>query len=250
MAGRYLIFRCQHCGHFTFSPVGQKTRLCSYCGKIIKINTAYALVVDDKYKAMFLVKKFNAKNGWREFKRILEVERDKILCMIEKIEEAEETERKGEPIITVESSKMRRLLKLLKECCQENPLHLEDFKKLCGKYGLEEGWALAKVETLSREGVIIFPDPWHIKYVGGEVEGIVISRKRKATSKIRRSKNPVSAIVEVFRRQKIHIKYEDLRAYMLEEGFSDEQIDSALRMLLNRGMIIERSPGIYEWVGD
>lgn len=252
MPDRYVVFRCQHCGRFTFSPLGQKTRLCGYCGKIIKINTAYGIIVDDRYKASLLVKRFNAKDGWKEFKRMLEEQKEKVLALVE--EEGEggvegEVESGAEVIIT-DHSKMRRLLKLLEENCRDKPIHLDELRRLCAKYGLEEEWVLDRLEALSREGLVIFPDPWHLKYVSGEAEGIVVSRRRRRLEVgLRRTRSPVKAMFEFLRKRR-EVTYEDLRSFMESEGFTDEQLEKTLETLISRGMVIKRVDGVYEWVGD
>jgi len=251
LADRYLVFRCQHCGHFTYSPIGQKTRVCSYCGKVIKISTANAIIVDDKYKAALLVKKFNMRDGWKDFKRLLEAQREKVLEILEVTEKEKERAEKGsaEEIVIAEHSKVRRLLKLLEERCSQKPLHLNDFRKLCAKYGLEEEWALSRIEAMARDGMVIFPDPWHIQYMSGGVEGIVVSRvRRKVAVRARKSRNPIKVAMEFFRRMS-QASYDDFLNFMLEEGFSSEQADAALEALLSRGMVIKNVSGTYEWVG-
>jgi len=246
---RFVVFRCPVCGKFTYAPLGQKTRLCSFCGKIIRIDARQAIVVEDARQASFLVKRYNLKGGEKNYLETLKAQKKELLNLIEEVEEVPESSYEGKEVAS--SSKTRRMFIMLKENCT-NPINIDELRELCKKYNLEWDWVREQLEVLSKEGTVIFPKPWLLQYISDEnVEGYVPKKRpsRKKNS-LYQVKNLRKALANVLKDKNEPVSYDELVEILKAKGFTLEEIEETVRKLSMEGLLIEPKPGYFLWIGD
>jgi len=246
---RFVVFRCPICGKFTYAPLGQKTRLCSFCGKIIKIDIRQAIVVDDARQASFLVKRYNLKGGEKNYLKALKAQKEKLLDLIEEMEELPELSDEGKEVKV--SSKTRRMLIMLKENCG-TPINIDELRKLCKKYNLEWDWVREQLEVLMKEGTVIFPKPWLLQYISDEtVEGYVPGKRQpQKKNSLYQAKNLHKALANILRERNEPISYAELVKILKSKGFTLEEIEETVRKLSMEGILMEPRPGYFLWIGD
>lgn len=155
---------CPNCRNFTNAPAGQKSRRCSYCGKIINITKAACAVFDSSEKAIVAVKEFNASRGGEEFNEALKRSRKRIKELVPN--DTLVAEDLASVMSTVPSGgKMRRLMSLLENEASTKPCTLGRFEDLCNSLSLDWAWVESQLMKLSNEGSLIFPRPWTIQLV-------------------------------------------------------------------------------------
>lgn len=155
---------CPNCRNFTNAPAGQKSRRCSYCGKIINITKAACAVFDSSEKAIVAVKEFNASRGGEEFNEAVERSRKRITELVPNNKLT--AENLTSVIGTVPSGgKMKRLMGLLEKEASAKPCTLGRFEELCNTLALDWTWVEDQLMKLSNEGSLIFPRPWTIQLI-------------------------------------------------------------------------------------
>ena len=155
---------CSNCRNFTNAPAGQKSRRCSYCGKIINITKAACAVFDSSEKAIVAVKEFNASRGSEEFNEAVERSRKRIRELVPT--DRLVAENLGSVVSTVPSEgKIKRLMSLLENEASAKPCTLGRFEELCNSLSFNWAWVENQLMKLSNEGSLIFPRPWTIQLV-------------------------------------------------------------------------------------
>lgn len=250
MRKKFVVFRCPVCGKFTYAPLGQKTRLCSFCGKIIRIDPRTAVITDDAKQASLLVRRYNLKGGEKSYLEALKAQKRKVLDSIKEMEQISEPSPE-ENETSVSLSKARRMFVMLKEECS-NPINIDELGKLCKKYRLEWDWVRDQLELLAKEGTVIFPRPWLLQYIGGgNVEGYALKTKHLREKKsLYQIKNLRKIIATILRERKEPISYVELTETLTGEGFALEEIEEIVRKLFLEGLLVEPKPGHFLWVGD
>jgi len=246
---KFVVFRCPVCGKFTYAPLGQKTRLCSFCGKIIRIDPRTAVITDDAKQASLLVKRYNLKGGEKSYLEALKAQKERVLDLIEEVEQPSEILPEEETSVSL--SKARRMFVMLRERCS-NPINIDELGKLCKKYGLEWDWVREQLELLAKEGTVIFPRPWLLQYIGEEdVEGYTSKTKQLREKKLlHQIKNLRRIIASILRGRKEPMSYAELTEILTSEGFTLEEIEETMRKLFLEGLLVEPKPGYFLWVGD
>ncbi|MEM3586362.1 MAG: DUF1922 domain-containing protein [Candidatus Jordarchaeaceae archaeon] len=240
----YAIFRCSKCGRYTFSPVGQKTRLCSNCGSIIKIDPMRSQIVNDLREASILVRKYNAEKDAKSFLQAVEASQKELEKLLPK--ESVKLEELIEEEETVSSSRIQRLTLLLKENCVKEPISFDQIEELCPKYKLSFEWVKEKLTQLGKEGNIIFPTPWTVKYIGTMDSGYTaISKTTKPQIQL---KGASEALIKILKESKEPLTEKEIIREMENAGYNLEETLETLKKLHRSGEIIEPKPGHYHRV--
>ncbi len=241
MKKMYAIFRCPKCGRYTFSPAKQKTRLCGNCGSIIKIDPMNSQIVYDAREASVLVRKYNAgkdaqsflqavEDSQKEFEKLIPEEPINIEELIEKEE-------------TISSSRIQRLTLLLRENCIKEPVSFDQIEELCTKYKLDFEWVKERLTQLGKEGSIIFPTPWTVKYIGTADSGYTaISKVTKPQMQI---KGASKALIKILSQSSEPLSEKEIIQKMEIKGYNPEETKETLKKLHKSGEIIEPRPGFY-----
>ncbi|MHA1770765.1 MAG: hypothetical protein ACTSYL_10120 [Candidatus Thorarchaeota archaeon] len=228
---QYLVFMCPRCRHYTNAPVGQKRRICSYCGKIIDISKAATALFDDAQAAAEAVKRFNAGKD-HDFEDAVQQSREKILRLMpaDRIAVADIADDvQGESFPT---GKTRRLLMLLERETHDSPCTLDDFAKICKANGLQWTWVETQLEKLFTAGEIFYPSPWAIRYIG-------VPSKKKKTGPVEDISNELLAYL---REQDRDVSVKDLYAHYAKQGISEESVDASLERLMRKNEIYQPLP--------
>jgi arsenate reductase-like glutaredoxin family protein len=237
----YAIFMCSKCGKYTFSPVGQKTRLCGNCGSIIKIDPMRAQIVKDPREASLLVRKYNAGKDAKSFLQAVEASQKEWEELLPK--ESVKIEELIEEEETISSSRIQRLTLLLKENCVKEPASFDQIEELCPKYKLNFEWVKEKLTQLGKEGNIIFPTPWTVKYIGTMDSGYTaVSRASKAQMQL---KGASKALTRILNQSKEPLTEKEIIQEMENAGYNPEETLETLKKLHKSGEIIEPRPGYY-----
>jgi len=217
----YLIVRCKNCGRYTYAPKGQKTRLCVYCGKIIRVDEIGAKEFPDAESARRYVQLLNAgyiklqtKNNVSEY---IESNIDK------------KSEDIVEGVSLSYSQKQKRILQIL----SKGPITLTRLLSEAEKYGVDEDSAKELIEKLNRDGLIYFPKPWIVALVekiGNE------GKKQKVSG---RQKKLVLSVLKKVRRATVTSLIE-------ATGLDKEVLEDILQQLINDGVVIKPKSGTYE----
>lgn len=240
----YAIFRCPKCGRYTFSPAGQKTRLCGNCGSIIKIDPMKSQIVNDPREASMLVRKYNAGKDPKSFLQAVEASQKELEKLLPKesikIDELLEEEE------TVSSSRMQRLTLLLRENLIKEPVSFNQIEELCQKYKLDFEWVKERLTQLGKEGNLIFPTPWTVKYIGTADSGYTaISKTTKPQTQI---KEASKALTKILSQSKEPLTENEIIQKMENAGYNPEETQETLKKLHKSGEIIEPRPGYYHTV--
>lgn len=240
----YAVFMCSKCGKYTFSPVGQKTRLCGNCGSIIKIDPMRSQIVDDPREASILVRKYNAGKDAKSFLQAVEASQKELEQLLPK--ESVKIEELIEEEETISSSRIQRLTLLLKENCVKEPISFDQIEELCPKYKLNFEWVKEKLTQLGKEGNITFPTPWTVKYIGTVDSGYTAISK--ATKPQMQLKGASKALTKILSHSKEPLSEEEIMQEMETAGYNLEETKEALKKLHKSGEIIEPKPRYYRMV--
>lgn len=226
---QFVVFMCSKCRGFTNAPTGQKRRRCSYCGSIIDITKANLALFDSPEQASTAVKEFNASKGGSEFKEAVERSRERVKALMpsEHVSADDITSKGDEP---APEGKRRRLLAIIEKEARGKSCTLDRLEELTTEDGLAWSWVEKQVESLSTNGVLIFPRPWTIQLVVTE----------DAETPTQPSSNDVSSeIVELLTKIGGPLKVDEIVRHFKKEGISEESVDSSLERLLRNGHIYQ-----------
>jgi hypothetical protein len=238
----YAIFKCPKCGRFTFSPVRQKTRLCGNCGNIIKIDPTRCQIVHDQKEASMLVRKYNAEKDAKSFLQAVEASQKELEKLLPK--ESIKIEDLTEEEETISSSRTQRLTLLLREHCTKQPASFDQIEELCPKYKLDFEYVKEKLVQLGKEGNIIFPTPWTIKYVGAADSGYTaISKTSNFQTQVKGARR---ALIKLLSESANPISEKEIMQKMETMGYTPEETQETLKKLLKSGEAIEPRPGYYQ----
>ncbi|MCF2137501.1 MAG: hypothetical protein K9W43_09750 [Candidatus Thorarchaeota archaeon] len=228
---QYLVFMCPRCRHYTNAPVGQKRRVCSYCGKIIDISKAATALFDDSHAAAEAVKQFNAGKD-HDFEEVVRESREKILRLLPpsrlKVGDVAD-DVKGE---TLPTGKTRRLMMLLERLALDQPCTIGELEDACKKYGLQWSWAEAQLEKLFAAGEVFYPTPWKIRYIGAHAD------KKKPSTIV----DITNELLAYLRKHDEEVSVKDLYAHYAQHGVSEESVDAALERLMRQNEIYQPKP--------
>ncbi|MEM3568394.1 MAG: DUF1922 domain-containing protein [Candidatus Jordarchaeales archaeon] len=222
--GEYAVFKCPNCGCYTFAPTSQKSRFCSRCGKIVKVDLLHAEITNDARRASELVRSRNAKKAPPELKKALR----------ESFTEAEKkTPKKGARTSSL-------LMKILMEHCSEE-VTLDELEKLCTDYGLDCEWVKEKLPQLALKGVVFFPSPWTVKCTAPSLH-----RPENQSEEVSsQTTNLNKLVIDAFSVPTSRVKVVE---WFAEKGYSPEKVDEIIDKLHRSGLIIEEKPGIFKKV--
>lgn len=226
---QFYVFMCSKCRGFTNAPAGQKRRRCSYCGSIIDITKANLALFDSPEQASTAVKEFNASKGGAEFKDAVERSRDRIKALMpsEPISADDITSKGEEP---EREGKRRRLLDILEREAKGTPCSLDRLEELTTADGLVWPWVERQIESLSNNGVLIFPRPWTIQ--------LMITDDAELPTQIS-SKDVSSEIIILLKKSAGPLKVDEIVRHFKQEGISEASVDSSLERLLRNGDIYQ-----------
>ena len=226
---RFVVFMCSKCKGFTNAPFGQKRRRCSYCGSIIDITKANLALFDSPEQASEAVKAFNASKGGDEFTDAVERSRERVKDLMppEHVSAEDITSKDDQP---APEGKRRRLMAILENEARGKTCSLDRLAELATENGLAWSWVEKQVESLSTNGVLIFPRPWTVQ--------LVITEEAELPTQLA-NKDVSSEIVELLKRKGGPIKVNELLQHFEQEGISESSVDSSLERLLRSGDIYQ-----------
>jgi hypothetical protein len=230
---QFVVFMCPKCRNFTNSPVGQKRRRCSYCGTIIDITRANIALFDGPEQALIAVKEFNAARGGDEFQKAVERSRDRYRSLLpEELVDADRIATDDEHLPPL--GKQARLMSILQEEARERSCTLDRLEELCAAQGLDWEWVERTVQSLSNNGILIFPRPW-------EIQLVQINEDTSSEKMVRR--DVASEIVSFIRAQKGEARVDEIMKYFMERGISEKSVESSLERLMRDGDIFQPKVG-------
>ncbi len=232
----HLVFMCPRCRRFLTAPVGQKRRMCSYCGKIIDISREATALFDSAEAAAEAVRRFNAgKSG--DFEEAVRRSRERIEHLLPKDEidaarVARMSDGRGLP-----SGKMQRLLLMFRDLATKRPCPLSEIEQACPRYGLEWTWVEKQIEKMFSRGELFAPRPWTIRYIG------------EAPQKHARTNRDVSDdILQLIREQGGEMLTSEIVAIMTAKGVTEDATVRSLDRLMNDGVVYEPVKGTVRLV--
>ncbi len=238
----FLVFKCPKCGAFLYAPINQKTRRCTYCNHIIKINPSQCQLVESIQKASELVKKYNAKKNTDEFRMAVESSRESILKIYDYLEHQNTAATPESDTVYISGGKSRTLFSLLIKYAKQ-PVSLDYFRKISEQNKLDWQWVTESLEKLSHDGVIIFPRPWEIQLVSEEnLPGI--KGETKSKRKIS-SKSLEHMIIQILETHSMPVKIRIIVEELIKYGYDEEEIRKIIDKMISNGIIYE--PRI-EWI--
>jgi len=240
----FYIIRCPRCGHYTYAPTHQKTRLCVFCQRIFKINPLNAVFVDDAGTAQTRVKLYQTGKHHKDFIEAMEKSREKIQSLIP--DEKVELEQLQEPIHRTQpiSTRRRELERILYQYARTNALDLGVLEQECLKAGIPWEWVVQQIETLIRSGHLIAPKPWQVRLVTDEPASTIKQVKKVNPTTLART------IANILREAQCSLSYDELVSRLEKEALSREGLDEALNILRNQGYVLRTAKGAYQWTGD
>ena len=240
----FYIIRCPKCGHYTYAPTKQKTRLCVYCQRIFKINPLNAIFVNDAATAQTRVKFYQTGKHQKEFLVAVEKSRDKIKSLIPvealDLDQLQDTELRIQPA----STRRRELESILHLKARKSPLDLQDLEQECHKIGIPWHWAVQQIENLIRSGHLISPKPWQIRLITDEPMTTDTEARRVSPTILARK------IGDILREAGGSLSPDGIIARLEEEEVSSEGFEEALVLLRNQGYVLKTAKGTYQWTGD
>lgn len=135
-----------------YAPRSHKTRICVFCGKIVKIPED-ARSLPSPEAARQLIIKLNSSESFLNEPNV----------------EKMTTKTVEKSVGSLPSSKSKLLMSLLQRGRQSLTILLRD----AVNEGLDEEWVKKQLEILSQQGVVYFPKPWEvspISYPGENIE--------------------------------------------------------------------------------
>lgn len=240
----FYIIRCPKCGHYTYAPTRQKTRLCVYCQRIFKINPLSAVFVENAETARTRVKLYQTGKHHKDFLEAMEKSRSKIQQLIPDndmdLEQLQDNRHEIQPV----SARRRELEQVLYRCARLKPLDLHVLEKECLKVGLSWEWVVQQIENLIRSGHLISPKPWQVRLVTDEIQPTKQRGKQVSPTQLART------IGNILRKSKKPLRQEELVSQLQNEAVSSTGIEEALNLLRNQGYVLKTSKGTYQWTGD
>ena len=233
----YLVFMCPRCRHFTTAPLGQKRRMCSYCGKIIDISKASTALFDSPEAAAQAVRLYNAGES-SEFQEAVERTRDRIRHLLP----PEGAQRDEIPPSgaddTLPSGKTQRLLLMLQDLAQEQPCGLDKIEEACPRYGLQWNWVERQIEKMISSGDLFSPRPWTVRYIGSGQ-----TRKKR-----QRREDVTKTILALVREHGGSMSVQEIVTIVGSRNVPEDAILDSLDRLLNEGWVFEPRKGIIKIV--
>lgn len=240
----FYIIRCPRCGHYTYAPTHQQTRLCVYCQKIFKINPLSAVFVDDAKTARARVKLYQTGKHHKDYMDAVEKSRDKIQPLIPdtnlNLEQLQDTKQMIQPV----PMRRRELERILYQLARKNPLDFQVLEKECRKVGIPWDWVVQQIEALIRSGHLISPKPWQVQLITEEREVPDNQTKKVSSTKL------AQLLGNVLRNSPVPLSQDELANHLEEGGVSSAGIEEALNLLRNQGYVLKTSTGTYRWTGD
>jgi hypothetical protein len=238
----FYIIRCPKCGRYTYAPIQQKTRLCVYCQRIIKVNPIQAQYVKNAETARTRVKLYQTGKHHEEFMRAVEESREEIKALIPKEEIS--LEKLGEKVQPISSASGRRniLESLLSKLARTTPVDLHVLEKESEKAGLQWEWVAKQLEGLIRSGYLICPRPWQIKLVAAELGSPTQLKSLSITSLARR-------IGEIIRESERPLDNKEILKRLDKNEISEGHFEKALEMLKTQGYVFKTRQNTYRWTG-
>lgn len=240
----FYIVRCPKCGHYTYAPTRQKTRLCVFCQRIFKINPLSAVFVEDADTARTRVKLYQTGKHHNEFMEAMEKSRDKIQTLIPdndmNLEQLQDNKHGIQPV----SARRRELEQVLYRFARSKPLDLHVLEIECLKVGLSWNWVVHQIENLIRLGHLISPKPWQVLLVTGESQATKQPSKQVSPTQLAR------IIGNILRKSKKPLHQKEIASHLLEEAMSNSGIEEALNLLRSQGYVLKNSEGTFQWIGD
>ncbi|MFW9794844.1 MAG: hypothetical protein ACFFEE_11105 [Candidatus Thorarchaeota archaeon] len=234
----FLVFKCPRCQNFTNAPAGQKRRRCSYCGKIIDISKAARAIFDTPELASAAVKEFNAARGGEEFHKSVERSRERVLELMPK-ETVRASDISDGEATPKQPGKRKRLMELLVKEAKKAPCSLDRIEELSPDYELDWEWVAGQLESLSNNGVLIFPRPWSVQLVVSDEKDIESDSVGRDVS---------VEIYALLSESNQSIKVSELIRIFSERGISESSVESSLEKLMQRGEIFEPKSGHVQLV--
>jgi hypothetical protein len=225
---------CPKCKNFTTAPAKQKRRRCSYCGHIIDISKAAQAVFETPEMAAAAVREFNASRNGDKFERAVKRSREKLRDLLP----SEVIDSQG--LIEMDESaqpagKRRRLMRLLEAEAKENVCTLDRLAQLSPEYQLNWQWVEEQINTLSNQGVLIFPKPWTVQLVPTAARETQVP-----TTSVDASKE----IMAFLERQGGRAEIAEIVGHFHGQGVSEDSVEMSLNRLMKMGLVYEPNPGL------
>ena len=240
----FYIIRCPKCGHYTYAPTRQKTRLCVYCQRIFKINPLSAVFVENAETARTRVKLYQTGKHHKDFIDAMEKSREKIQSLIPEnnmdLQQLQDNKHGIQPV----SARRRELEQVLYQCARSKPLDLHILEKECLKVGLSWDWVIPQIENLIRSGHLISPKPWQVRLVTDEISPTKKNGKEVSLTQLARK------IGNFLQKSKSPLTQDELISHLQKEGVASTGIEEALNLLRSQGYVLKTSKGTYQWIGD
>lgn len=239
---RFLVFKCPKCGAFLYAPINQKTRRCTYCNHIIKINPNECQIANSIEEASKLVKKYNASKNTDEFIMAVEASRDSIREIYDYLN-SQSSSASSRPTEYISGGKSRTFWSLLVKFAKV-PISLDKFREITERHKLDWLWVSESLEKLAQDGVIIFPRPWEILLVSDDGLPGIKEENNKGSNR-KSSKSLERLIVEFLEAHNMPIKKSEIIREIEKYGFESQEIQKSLDKMKAKGIIYE--PKI-EWI--
>ena len=239
----FYVVRCPQCGHYTFAPIRQKTRLCVYCQHIFKLNPLSAEYVEDSEAARTKVKLYQTGKHHEEFMAAVERSRDRVAALLPKETLSLDTVRDRGSTTGAQSGRRKLLETILSRHARTAPTDLSVIEQECEKAGLPWSWVTQQLESLIRAGQLVCPKPWQIRLVAPEEELTAGSPPQQSVTTLARR------IGEIVRRAGTPITEEGLRQALERENLGTAQLGEALEVLRLQGYVIKTREGTLRWTG-
>ncbi|MHA1712456.1 MAG: DUF1922 domain-containing protein [Candidatus Ranarchaeia archaeon] len=250
----FLVFRCPRCGHYLNAPSSQKTRLCSYCRRVVKVDRERAQLVKNARDAGELVRRYNAGNEIEKFQVAAHTFRGKQNGNTRTAILNRNNDKTALDEATTGSQRL--LLHILHEHASKQAIDFEKMRSLSLRYDLPWDWTKSQIETLAKNGDIVFPKPWSIQYI---VKTYSVPGHRLATRPKKKKKIRSSSLLETSKstlRNRIRNYIASVSGTASIQDIVNAlgvnnvaEIEDALAALLHQGFIFEPSPGRYKQVG-
>jgi len=239
MSNMYCVFRCPRCGHFLYAPLGQKSRHCPYCQKIIGIdpNSAHTATTDDEARTM--VKKYNAGKELKKFLVARKTSKEMISALFVTPNNAQDSK----PLGKLRDKKF--LLTLLRTYA-DRPLTLRDFERLAVENNLDLTWVREELVSMINKSLLTMPHPWEIQYM---MSGSAGESSGENNQKITFPRNEIRRLIT----NCLELSNEPLSVQKILACIGCKQEDSeaireVLSWLVTQGFVYEPKAGYYSWM--
>jgi len=229
---------CSKCRNFTNSPVGQKRRRCSYCGKIIDIAKANRALFDGPKQALIAVKEFNAARGGDEFQKAVEQSRERIQSLMpDEPVDVDKITSDDEQVVL--PGKRARLMTILEEEAKDKPCTLGRLEELCIDQGLSWVWVEKTIQSLSNAGALIFPRPWEV---------LLVETTKDTSPKNATRYDVTEEIISFLKTHERKARVIDIIRYFEGRGITEDSVNNSLEQLLRSGDIFQPIVGYVSLV--